>query len=100
MGEAANNFSLGSARRAQSLTGKISIAASEPYAAFILPPVLTKLRDRAPNIEIGIIASNQSSDLKRREADIAIRNFRPSEPDLIAKKLEMFPLGFMQHLNI
>ena len=34
-----------------------------------------------------IVVSNQASDLRRREADIAIRNFRPTEPDLIAKKV-------------
>ncbi len=33
--------------------------------------------------------SNHASDLLRREADIAIRNFRPTEPDLIAKKIGM-----------
>ena len=31
--------------------------------------------------------ANHASDLRRREADIAIRNFRPTEPDLIAKKV-------------
>ncbi|NRA86651.1 MAG: substrate-binding domain-containing protein, partial [Rhizobiales bacterium] len=34
---------------------------------------------------------SQASDLKRREADIAIRNFRPTEPDLIAKKIRDVP---------
>lgn len=31
--------------------------------------------------------TNETSDLKRREADIAIRSFRPTQNDLIAKKL-------------
>lgn len=31
--------------------------------------------------------TNDSSDLKRREADIAIRSFRPTQDDLIARKL-------------
>jgi DNA-binding transcriptional LysR family regulator len=31
--------------------------------------------------------TNEPSDLKRREADIAIRNFRPTQNDLIVKKL-------------
>lgn len=91
MGEAANNFSITSFGQSQSMSGKVSIAASEPYAAYILPPMLLKLRALAPNIEIEIIASNQPSNLKRREADIAIRNFRPSEPDLIAKKIRDVP---------
>ena len=32
------------------------------------------------------MATNLSSDLRRREADIAIRNFKPKHPDLIAVK--------------
>jgi DNA-binding transcriptional LysR family regulator len=41
-----------------------------------------------PKIHIEIIATNTSSDLRRREADIAIRNFRPTQPELIAKKIK------------
>ena len=37
------------------------------------------------NVEL--VASNSASDLLRREADIALRAFRPTQPDLIAKKL-------------
>ena len=44
-----------------------------------------------PGITVEIVASNAPSDLRRREADIAIRNFRPSEPDLIAKKIREVP---------
>jgi DNA-binding transcriptional LysR family regulator len=37
------------------------------------------------------VASSKASDLRRREADIAIRNFQPTEPDLVAKKLREVP---------
>ena len=94
MGNAANALSLSSLGQSQIIAGKVSISASEPYAAFILPPVLLELREIAPNIEVEIIASNQPSDLKRREADIAIRNFRPTELDLIAKKIKDVPARF------
>ena len=40
-----------------------------------------------PGIEIEIVASNTPQDLRIREADIAIRSFRPTETDLIARKL-------------
>ena len=33
-------------------------------------------------------ASNATIDLRRREADIAIRSFRPTQPDLIASKVK------------
>lgn len=38
-------------------------------------------------IEIEIVASNSARDLRRREADIAVRNFQPSQPDLVATKI-------------
>lgn len=34
-----------------------------------------------------VVASNSVRDLRRREADIALRSVRPSDPDLIARKL-------------
>ncbi len=91
MGEAAGRVSLTSFGQSQSIEGTICIAASETYAAMILPPIIDKLRLMEPGIKIEIVASNSPSDLRRREADIAIRNFRPTEPDLIAKKIRDVP---------
>ena len=91
MGEAANRMSLTSAGQSQSVEGKVVIASSEIYAAFLLPPILAKLRKVQPGIEIEIVVSTKASDLLRREADIAIRNFRPSEPDLVARKIRDVP---------
>ncbi|MBD3640043.1 MAG: LysR family transcriptional regulator [Marinobacter sp.] len=90
MGEAASSFSLAATGRATSIEGEITISASEVTAAFILPPVLKKLRALYPGILVALVASNEASDLKRRAADIAIRNFRPTEPDLIARKVGRF----------
>ena len=42
---------------------------------------------RASAASAGSLASDDSSDLRRREADIAVRNFRPTQPDLIARRL-------------
>jgi DNA-binding transcriptional LysR family regulator len=79
MGDAANRVSLTAAGQSQSIEGKICIAASETYAAILLPPIIAKLRQVEPGIHIEIVASTKASDLLRREADIAIRNFpRPS----------------------
>ncbi len=91
MGEAASKVSLSAAGQSQSIEGTVSIAASEGMAAFILPPIIVKLRRAQPGIGIEIVTSNKVSDLRRREADIAIRNFRPTEPDLVAKKIRDFP---------
>lgn len=87
MGEAAGRVSLTALGQSQALEGTICISASETYATVLLPAIITKLRKMEPGIQVEIVVANHASDLRRREADIAIRNFRPTEPDLIAKKI-------------
>ncbi|MCI5077842.1 LysR family transcriptional regulator [Oricola sp.] len=87
MGDAAGRVSLSASGQAQSIEGSITITASEIYSAFLLPPIVARLRREQPGIEVEIVASNATIDLKRREADIAIRSFRPTQPDLIARKI-------------
>ena len=87
MGDAAGRVSMNALGQSQTLEGRVCISTSETYAAVLLPPIIAKLRILEPDIHVEIVVSNQASDLRRREADIAIRNFRPTEPDLIAKKV-------------
>lgn len=87
MGEAATRVSLSAAGNSDSIEGSICISASEVYAALVLPRIVAKLHRMEPLIKIEILASNAASDLQRREADIAIRNFPPTQPDLIARKV-------------
>ena len=87
MGEAANRVSLAASGQSQSIEGTVCITATEVYAAFVLPSIVETLRRSAPGITTEIVASNAVSDLRRREADIAIRHVRPTDGDLIAKRL-------------
>ena len=88
MGDAASRVSLTASGQSQSIEGNVCITCSEYYAVYVLPPIIKKLRKLEPQISIEIIATNTTSDLRRREADIAIRNFRPTQPELIAKKIK------------
>lgn len=87
MGDAARRMSMTASGQSKVLEGSICITASEMFAAYVLPPILAKLREMAPGIDVEVVASNAPQDLTRREADIAIRNFRPVEPDLYARKI-------------
>jgi len=89
MGHAASQLSLTANGQSQGVEGDVCISASEIYAAYILPPIIAKLRKLYPKIDIEIVASNLASDILRREADIALRNFEPTQPDLIAKKVKV-----------
>ncbi len=87
MREAASAVSLTASGRAQAIEGTIRITTTEIYAAHVLPPMIARLRDQAPGINVEVIATNAVSDLRRREADIAIRSAAPTDPALIAKKV-------------
>ncbi len=87
MGTAASRVSLAASGQATSIEGTICVTASEIYSAHLLPPIVARLRAKAPGIAVEIVASNAAIDLRRREADIALRSFRPTQPDLVAKKV-------------
>jgi len=88
MAEAATRLSMAASGQANNIEGTVVISASEAFSVFILPPILKELRAIEPGIKIEIVATNLSSDLRRREADIAVRNFRPKHSDLIAQKVK------------
>ena len=85
MGLAADRIALAALGQSESITGTVRITASDVYSAYLLPDVLRRLRQLAPDLHIDIIASNDIRDLMRREADVAIRHVRPEQPELIAR---------------
>jgi DNA-binding transcriptional LysR family regulator len=87
MGDAALGVSRTAAGQSLSLDGTVCISASQIIATHILPPIIALLRERHPGIEVEILATNNTSDLSRRDADIAIRSYRPTQPDLVARKV-------------
>lgn len=80
-------FSRVAAGQSLSLDGPVCISAGEVTAAHVLPPIVAAIRKLHPGIQIRIVATNLVSDLGSREADIALRNFRPKDNDLVTRKL-------------
>tara|TARA_R110002073_G_scaffold41638_2_gene117526 strand:+ start:20786 stop:21682 length:897 start_codon:yes stop_codon:yes gene_type:complete len=87
MAEAATRVTLTASGQSLEIAGRVTLTATDGMAMHALPPVLVKLRQLAPEIELDIIASNDVRDLTRREADISIRHARPEQPELIGKLL-------------
>jgi DNA-binding transcriptional LysR family regulator len=88
MAEAATRFSHAAAGQSESIEGRIRITTTHVYAAHLLPPVVIRLRALHPGIEVEIVAENRPTDLLRREADIAIRNYASTQPELVVRKLQ------------
>lgn len=76
MGSAADELRLAASGQSEAVDGVVSISATEPVAAYLLPGVLARLRQQAPGIVIEVVTSDALSDLQRREADIAVRHVR------------------------
>ncbi len=79
------------------LKGEIRISANEIVGIYLLPAAIAAFRKRHPAVQIEIVISNRASNLNKREADIALRMFRPTQPDLVARRLTDMPLGFYAH---
>ncbi|MEL6965970.1 MAG: LysR family transcriptional regulator [Pseudomonadota bacterium] len=94
MGDAAGTLALTASGHNQTLSGRVSITASDIIVTHVLPGLVMELQQRFPDVSLELIASNETMDLQRREADIAIRNYRPTQDDLIAVKLGDADAGF------
>lgn len=71
----------------QRATGIVKVAASEAFAMYFLVDHLRALADELPGVEVELVASHGLADLRRREADIALRFLRPDSADLRARRL-------------
>ena len=78
-------------------TGTVRITTSMVAATYLLPPLLAELHAQEPGIQLELIASNQITNLLRRDADIAVRMVRPEQTSLVARKLGNVGIGAYAH---
>jgi DNA-binding transcriptional LysR family regulator len=93
----ARSLSQALAGRREVRTGTVKITTSMVAATYLLPPLLTRLHIEEPGIQLELVASNQISNLLRREADIAVRMVRPTQGSLVARKLGSVGIGAYAH---
>lgn len=82
---------------ASALSGSIRITASTVTAHYLLPPLLKDLRETFPQIAIELVPSDTAENLLLREADIAVRMFRPTQLELITRRLGAMPVVACAH---
>jgi DNA-binding transcriptional LysR family regulator len=85
MGAAADKTALAASGQRSDITGQVRITASDITSAARLPTLVARILGLAPQLSVELVATNDISDLMRREADIAIRHVRPEQPDLVAR---------------
>ncbi len=93
MADAASRLALARTADAAQISGTVRITASRIVATYVLPDILTRLHLEQPDIELEVVASDETHNLLRREADIALRMYRPTQSDVIARKVSDLEIG-------
>lgn len=93
MQNAAARLSLAAAGQVQNLSGVVRITASVAMSQHVLPSLLADLQAEEPNIEVELNASDATDNLLFREADIAVRMFRPEQLDTITRHICDLDIG-------
>ncbi len=79
------------------ISGTVRLSASEVIGGEVLPPILAAFRERHPGIVVELVLSNQTTDLLRRDADIAVRMVQPTQEALVARHVGRLELGLFAH---
>lgn len=87
MAEAANEAALVASGRSKSVAGDVCVSVTDIFALYVMPVIVADLQKVAPQIRVKVLASNDLSDLQRRDADIAVRHVAPTQPELISRKI-------------
>ncbi|RED18758.1 LysR family transcriptional regulator [Pontivivens insulae] len=93
MRDAMQRMRLTAAGQAEAPGGTVRITASAYLSSFRLPQVIADLRQKHPEIAIELVPSDSTANLLFREADIAVRMYRPTQPDVITRHVADLPLG-------
>ncbi|MGY3670929.1 LysR family transcriptional regulator (plasmid) [Marinovum sp. KMM 9989] len=87
MQSAATRLRLIADGKAGTLSGTVRITASVVTSHFILPRIVAQMRQALPHIQIDLVPSDTTENLIFREADIAVRMYRPTHLDVITKHI-------------
>ena len=82
------------------LAGEVKVTTTDTLALEFVIPSIARLHAEHPDVHVILNTSTQLLNLARREADIAIRNQKPENPDLVARRLARWPVGRYQYLPV
>jgi len=81
----------------RSVRGSVRVTASDVIGVEVLPPIITRLREHYPELEVELLLTDRVQDIVRREADIAVRMLRPRQELLVARRIGQIELGLYAH---
>lgn len=93
MRDAAATFEVAAAGQSEDDVGTVRLTASVFMSHHVLPAILGECRREHPLIALELVATDAAENLLFREADIAIRMFKPTQLDVITRRIGEIPLG-------
>lgn len=93
MRDAMQALSLTAAGGVEDVRGDVRIATSVFMAHHAMPEIVAAIRATEPDIHIDLVPSDSSENLLFREADIAVRMYRPEQLDMVTLHLGDIQLG-------
>jgi DNA-binding transcriptional LysR family regulator len=78
------------------LEGRLRLSSSDWFGVHLLTPVLAEFARRQPHVEIELLTDARLYSLQQREADLAFRIQRFSEPEVISRRLMRIDYGVYQ----
>ena len=92
MGDAAVDVSRHAADETASSGATVRIATTENLAEVFVVPAIRALREQEPRIRVVVMSSWTLADLRKGEADVAIRLVKPSDPRLVSRRVAQLSL--------
>ncbi len=87
MRDAAGQIAITAAGTTEEMQGTVRVSASVFTAHYVMPRILARTRQEVPGVELELVASDTTENLLFREADIAVRMYRPEQLDVITQHL-------------
>lgn len=81
----------------EGISGTVRISAGEVFGVLFMPKLLGRFMEQHPGIQVELVVTNEASNLLRRDADVAVRHFRPKQQDVVARKITDLELGLFAH---
>lgn len=75
------------------ISGVVRVTTSEAFGVHVLPAWLALLMQAEPELELELHVTQETENLLRRDADIAVRFVRPEQAGVIAKRVGRVEIG-------
>jgi len=95
---AALSFSSTAASRAE-IAGRIRLATAETFATEIIMPALPRFVSQYPKLNVEVVTDVQAANLRRRDADLALRMIKPERGNLSIQRVGVLGWGLYAHDN-